>query len=420
MMSNKIIIIFVFSLLLLQCKNKSNSMLLNPITPIDTTKTFEQKWQSFILTSKIDLVGSDVNLVYKNLFITTGDYKKTATLYAWNTKTGLKEWEWISPDLEDIDYLEIKGNILLANTLREVFAFNLDTRQIIWEENIKNQGFNADNGMTVTDKDIYVTWNTYKDWGLFPKDSVAIFKYDINTGNKEKIFGFGLEEGKWEPSVSEVCFWQDPITKDSILLFNKDGSNAHTSPQEQPTDFYAINIRTKNVLWRQEKYCPISSNMVHAPVVYDNDVIISGDWSIYSFDIPTGKLNWRRQFPQLGNFGSFGSTQNLLVNDRLFINPVGFDVMCLNAKNGEIVWHNTTDAPNCTPLMHYYKDMLVYTSWAFESVMVLDALNGKLIHKQPPPDKSTFYANMAYDPLTDMFFTYTFKSVYGFKINKPK
>jgi outer membrane protein assembly factor BamB len=314
----------------------------------------------------------------------------------------------------------LKGNIILLNTLREFIALDLDTRQVLWQENFRNQGFNADNGMTVTDHDVYIVWNTYKDWGLYPKDSVVIFKYDIKSGFKEKIYGFGLEEGKWEPSLSEVCFWQDPVTKDSILLVNKNGSNARTTPQEQPTDFYAINIRTKKIMWRQEKYCPISSELTYSPVIYGDDVIVAGDWSIYSFDILTGKLNWRTQFPEFGNFGAFGTTQHLLVGDRLFVNPIGFDIMCLNANNGKVIWHNKTDAPNCREVMHYYKDLLLYTSWGYGSVMVLDALTGQKIHKQTPPDKSTFHTDIAYDPVTDMFFAQTYTSIYGFKINKPK
>jgi outer membrane protein assembly factor BamB len=409
--------LFLFSLLLFSC-SKKNIWPPIVISPVDTTIVFEQKWQT--TTSINGIVNSDNCIIYKNWFITPGGSGKPASLYAWDTKTGEKVWEWSLPTAVRIENMQIKSNVILLNTLREFIALDLETRLVLWQENLRNQGFNADNGMTVTDKDVYVTWNTYKDWGLYPKDSVVIFKYDIKTGNKEKIYGFGLEEGKWAASLSKVCFWQDPITKDSILLVNKNGSNSHTIPQEQPTDFYAINIRSKKVIWRQEKYCPISSDLLFAPIVYGGDVLVGGDWSIYSFDILTGKLNWRTQFPELGNFGAFGNTQHLLVGDRLFVNPVSSEIMCLNAKNGTVVWYNKTDAPNCTEVMHYYKDMLIFTSWPLESVMVLDAINGQKIHKQTPSDKSTFHTDIAYDPVTDMFFTQTYISVYGFKINKPK
>jgi outer membrane protein assembly factor BamB len=416
-MMKSLYVLILFCVLHFSC-SKKNTWPPIVVSPIDTTKVFEQKWQT--TTSTNGIVNSRNCIVYKNLFLTAGARNNPATLYAWDTKTGEKVWEWSLSSALGIENMQVKGNTILLNTLREFIALDLDTRQVLWQENFRNQGFNADNGMTVTDHDVYIVWNTYKDWGLYPKDSVAIFKYDIKTGNKEKIFGFGLEDGKWAASISEVCFWHDPITKDSILLFNKHGSNAQTSPQEQPTDFYAINIRTKKVLWRQEKYCPISSNMTYAPVVYGDDVIVEGDWSIYSFDIPTGKLNWRSQFTELGNFDAFGNTQLLIVGDRLFINPVSSEIMCLNAKNGTVVWYNKTDAPNCTEVMHHYKDMLIFTSWPLESVMVLDAINGQKIHKQTPSDKSTFHTDIAYDPVTDMFFTQTYISVYGFKINKPK
>ncbi len=413
---NKILILLIILTCLCAC-SKKNTLTPLDVPSIDTTKVFDQKRQTNIDSNGTVSAGN--NLIYQNLLITSGDIDKPSSLFAWDINTGSKVWELKLSNFRFVVNMQIKSNILLVNTLREVLALDLDTRQVLWSENLSNQGFNADNGMTITDHDVYFVWNTYKDWNR-PFGSVAIFKYDIRSGFKEKIFGFGLDEEGWEPSVSEVCFWQDPVSKDSILLVNKDGSNSHTSPQEQPTDFYAINIRTKKVLWHQKKYCLIATNQIYAPVVYGDDVIVAGDWSIYSFDIPTGKLNWRTQFPNLGNFGSFNNTQHLLVGERLFVNPDAFDVMCLNAKTGAVLWHNTTDAPNCTQLMHYYKDMLVYTSWGLGSVMVLDALTGHKIHKQKPPDKSTFYANITYDPVTDMFFTQTYYSVYGFKINKPK
>jgi outer membrane protein assembly factor BamB len=388
-----------------------------PVSPTDTTKVVDFKWNTTIDTK--GLVGNAKSVHYKDWYIISDDIKKPAGLLAFNKTTGKKEWEWHSSTFKNIQSMSIKDNIFIGSTFFDVFALNLDTRVILWSENIENQGFSTDHEMTVTDKDIYITWLAHKVWrNQF--DSLAIYKYNIQSGHKEKIYGFGIEENRWWPECSKVSFWQDPISKDSILLVNKTGWNDNASPQESPTDFYAINIRTKKVMWRQEKYSSVPSDFTYAPVVYNDDVLVGGDWSIYSFNIPTGKLNWRTQFPQLGNFGCFSGSQHMVVGDRFFINDPGYDFICLNAKTGDKLWHNTTDAPNCTETKFYYKDMIVIVAWGNGSIVVLDAFTGKKIYQQKPPDHSTFYADMSYDQSKDMFFAHTFNTAYGFKINKPK
>ncbi|MBK9735925.1 MAG: hypothetical protein IPO92_13595 [Saprospiraceae bacterium] len=71
---------------------------------------------------------------------------------------------------------------------------------------------------------------------------------------------------------------------------------------------------------------------------------------MYSFNILTGKINWRTEFPKLGNFGSFNNYQSLLADNRIYVNPDVYDIMCLDAGTGQVIWHNTTDAPNCTQI----------------------------------------------------------------------
>ncbi len=72
--------------------------------------------------------------------------------------------------------------------------------------------------------------------------------------------------------------------------------------------------------------------------------------------------------------------------------------------------------------MVYYEkeDLLVFTSWGYGSVMVLDALTGETVHRERPYDNSTYTTDVVYDKERDMFFTSTYKHAIGFKIHKPK
>ncbi|MDV7399625.1 hypothetical protein RZS08_49885, partial [Arthrospira platensis SPKY1] len=96
------------------------------------------------------------------------------------------------------------------------------------------------------------------------------------------------------------------------------------------------------------------------------------------------------------------------------------NIWCLDVETGAVIWHNNNDAPNCTPTMTYYQDMLVFTSWGYGSIMVLDAFTGKQIHRERSHNGSTFNTDVIYDPQTDMFFTTDYHYAYGFRIRKPK
>jgi outer membrane protein assembly factor BamB len=106
------------------------------------------------------------------------------------------------------------------------------------------------------------------------------------------------------------------------------------------------------------------------------------------------------------------------VEDKVFGNPDVFDIFCLNAENGTIIWHNKKDAPNCSPNMLFNDGMLIFNAWGFGSVVVLDAVTGKLIHREQSPD--TYRTDVHYDKAADMYFVQDLSFAHGFKINKPK
>ncbi|MEZ4906768.1 MAG: PQQ-binding-like beta-propeller repeat protein [Saprospiraceae bacterium] len=162
------------------------------------------------------------------------------------------------------------------------------------------------------------------------------------------------------------------------------------------------------------------SNGQIPPVLYSDNIITGGDWSIYSFNAKTGELNWKTEFIEHKPFPLWSTAKHLLHENKIYVNNAGFNIRCLNADTGELIWHNPTDAPNCTTTMTYYQDMLVFTSWGYGSIMVLDALTGEKIHREYSHNGSTFNTDVIYDQETDMFFTIDYLYAYGFKIHKPE
>lgn len=95
-----------------------------------------------------------------------------------------------------------------------------------------------------------------------------------------------------------------------------------------------------------------------------------------------------------------------------------FSVACLSAENGSIIWHNKNAAANCSPNMLYNDDMLIIGSFGDGSVVIMDGLTGSVIHKER--GQRTYYTDVLYDKVTDMYFVQDFAQAVGFKINKPK
>ncbi len=128
---------------------------------------------------------------------------------------------------------------------------------------------------------------------------------------------------------------------------------------------------------------------------------------------------WRTQVPGYTKFAIWNNTNHLLVNDKLFVNDVGTNSLCLDPETGAIIWHENYYSSNCTDNMLYYEkeDYLVFTSWGKGSVIVLDALTGQLIHRENGYENSVFNNDIVYDEERDMFFTTTYKHAIAFKIN---
>ncbi|MFZ1559180.1 MAG: PQQ-binding-like beta-propeller repeat protein [Saprospiraceae bacterium] len=413
----RMILFVICAIMIFSCHTPDPMIIDPPIVVKDTI--FDLKWKENLASPYREIVVSRYVQVYKNWYITTGDVGDPGlVLYAFDINTGEKVWEWHhSGKVKDyIRKMRIKDNVLVMDTGPGLMAIDLDTRAILWETN----HYETVSGYGVPLNIIGDYAYKYLSKGNFNyPDEAFLLRFKVNTGAVDTVYSVP-EEGVWAPQLSGPAIWVDPMSKDSIIVFVNSRGNINKSPQDSPTDLYAVNLRTKKLVWKQTSFCEVSTSMNYQPVIYGDDVLVGGDWSIYSYDIPTGKLNWRRPFDKLKPFGSFNNTQHLLVGDRIYVNPDVFDVMCIHAGTGEVLWHNETDAPNCTPNMIYHEDMLIFTSWGYGSVMILDGITGKLIHRERAYDDSPFSTNVVYHQNSDMFFTQNYKQAFGFKIRKPK
>ena len=392
-----------------------------PSPPPTTGKgTFEKIWSTRIYEAPRENVGSFNSYIYKNWYIVTGDHgylPLDPSLYAYDTKTGELAWKWTQTGKYQQPGYNVVGkdNILILSDATGILAFDIETQQMLWEHIHTDRQpipFIGGTGQLPIYGDYVYKLLSLNDF-YGPE---SIFRYNIYTGAQERIHTFQLESDFKSPNFSPPAFWINPTTSDTLMILVNSRERVDLPPEKSPTDLVAYNLTKRKIEWTLEEFTPWGTNTLYPPAVYNNTVMVAGDWSIYGVDILTGTVKWRTQFPNLPWVGNFTTTKHLLVENRLYVNPAARDVMCINAENGSILWHNKNAAANCSPNMLYNDDMLIIGSFGMGSVVIMDGLKGHVIHSER--GERTYYTDVLYDIATNMYFVQDFAQAVGFKINR--
>lgn len=407
-MKNMNIMTLMFLTSLLACEKPN---ILPPEPPMEENEVFELAW-----ATRMDFEKEIVNLnngdIYKDWYLYTGDLGYPPTIMAFNKVTGNKDWEYIHSGVvqDEIDIGKIVGNIYIGISSKGIVAIDLETRQSVWEIDLAGMNMRRGQKIIVREGKFYneISWacNT-------PSCTHHIMEIDILSGKYNPVYS--TKEADTSPPV----FWENSVTGKTLMVFNSYPNNF--DPPEQTTqDIMAVDLETRDTIWKVRNFTEnFSSNILHPPIIHNNTVITGGDWSIYAFDVRTGEQLWRYEFDY--PWAIWTKTNHLLHDGRLYVNNSQEDVTCLNPETGELIWNNPKGGPNCTDNMVYYEkeDLLVFTSWGYGSVMVLDALTGETLHREHRYDDSSYNNDVVYDPVTNLFFTSTYKHAVGFKVQRP-
>jgi len=382
---------------------------------VEQETIFEMVW-----ATRMDIENEILNqangVSYKDLYIRTGDLDFPANIRTFNKLTGDKDWEYIydGDDNSNVDRTHLFRNILICVTAKRVFGFNLDTKTVAWEVNLGAMNIRPARGTIASNNRFYL-------------DADYDFKHDEHT---QHLMEFNVSNGDYRIvySVSKDDFGYPSISPpvsyskggNEFIIFNE-YPNLSAPPGETTQNLIAMNLSTGEIVWKINDMTDfLASNTLHPPIIYKNKIITGGDWSIYAFDINTGEKLWRYEFDYPSAI--WHRTNHLIYEDRLYVNNSQEDVTCLNLETGALIWNNPKGGPGTTNNMVYYEkeNLLVFTSWGYGSVMILDALTGETLHREHRYDDSQYNNDVVYDKELDMFFTSTFKHAIGFKINKPK
>jgi len=407
---NKLPIIFILIVLVSSCCDEPSTMIepteQEEVQPVEN-EVFNLQWES-PYGGNIEVQVSDNLIIYNDWVITTTDLNEISRFLAYNKFTGEQVWELIYPEanLSSTTSLYVHENILTASTSSRIAGIDLEVQDFAWTINLQDEEYFLNPSTLAANNKLYIP-GIYR---LHEDDTEsALFEVDVFTGNYEILYNLPADEtGSY--GFSPPVYLNDEINQREILIFNE-YEKSDGSPEESEQNIISFDLDTKEVLWRTSNFTEnFASNTLHPPILYEDLVITGGDWSMYAFDIHTGEQVWRRPFEQYTT-AIWGKTNHLIHEDRLYVNNSQWDVTCLNARTGEIIWNNDTAGPNSTDNSFYYEkvDYLVFTSWGLGSIMVLDGLDGQTVHRQFEHKNSTYTTDAVYDSETDSFFAGTFR-----------
>lgn len=386
-----------------------------PIEKEVIDEKFELEWANRLDNGK-SIVNLNEGHIYGDWYIYSGDELDPPTIYAFNMSTGNRDWVYIHQGNIERDVLQscIIDNVYIANCGDGIFALDLESRELLWKLDFEEYNYSYFKGFSSHENKLYI--KVIKDFNT-SNQTVEILKIDPKNGFEENILSI-FENYNY--GVSPPAFSYDPIQQRSLIFLNESPSSS--VPEESIQNIMAIDIEADTIVWKTEDFTPnFASNGGHPPIVYEDRIVITGGaWLMYGFDANTGNLLWQTPINQESPFSIFNETNHLLVGNRLYVNEGGENVTCLDPETGRIIWNNPKGGPNCSSNMIYYakENLLVFTSWGYGSVMVLDALTGSTIHRERGFENSDFNNDVVYNPDLDMFFTSTFKHAVGFKIKR--
>ncbi len=393
--------------------DKDTPMVIDPQPPVVTDTIFELQWTNRIEFDE-ETGGADYQFIHNNDFINFGDLNYPAIIYGFNKIEGDKSWkyEYKGWDNSNIDYAYKIEHILICVTGFRVFGFNLNLQSVEWDHNLSELNLLRDSGNVGGNNKFYL--NVSENFDPLGGFDEILLEFDPYTGEKKEIV-------KYTPTNAGTTTLSPPVWKNGIIYYNL-YPNAEASPTISRQMMVAFDMNTNQELWRSSVTDVFASNSLHSPIIYNDLIITGGDWHIYAFDIHTGEQVWKYEETNTNKLAIWSNTNHLIHENKLYVNATGFNVTCLNPATGELIWNNPMGGPNCTDNMVYYEkeDLLVFTSWGYGSVMILDALTGETIHRENSYDDSPYNNDVVYDPEMDMFFTSTYKHAMGFKVRRPE
>ncbi|MFZ1704739.1 MAG: PQQ-binding-like beta-propeller repeat protein [Saprospiraceae bacterium] len=340
-------------------------------------------------------------------FITDRQTRNLPTFIAFDKKTGEKVWQYVYPG-KNTDYIrnmKIFQHLLLVKYTDRIICFNLESRQLVWEK-IYHPNEKSDFPMEIYGEFLYQGQEYYDNVRDFPfNDSVTLVRYHILSGKLDKLYGVRKKASESDyPLLFPSLVVQDGNKE--LIIFSRYYLSLNT---HKPVDMFAIDIDSKEVVWKDSAYSPYRSSWNTPPYIFERSVIGASDWSIYSWDAATGKLNWKSELKSLNNQAGFSFSGPFVHGNKVYAIENDGHMFCLDASTGSIIWQNinvgaNNNGPARGPCIRpiIVDDILYVNTWSDQAFILFDANTGKQLERYRDADYNG--RNVLYDEETKTFF----------------
>jgi len=372
---------------------------------------FNIEWAARIDLDNSVICADNVQL-YIDQYVQGGDKDSPPSVLSFDTATGENIWNFVHQGNVKgaIDFTLLEGNILYAMCKDGVIAIDLEDKNLLWELDFKIKGFFRRSRLTLHNDKLYCSAS----WAFRTDSKVEhLLQIDTKTGEFRSIYA-QKNKGNNTYNFSPPSFFVNQFSGNTLILFNE-YPDAQLPFDEGSQNLMCLNLDTFEEVWKVEDFSENHpTNKFHSPILFENTIITGADKSLYCFNVYDGTFNWKTSFDY--SYGIWSKTNHLLHKDRLIVNNSQSSVTCLDPRNGTIIWNNEKGGANCTDNMLINNDKLIFTSWGFGSVMVLDFYTGETIHQEHRFDNSQFTTDIVYDNKNDLYITSTYKHVVAFRL----
>jgi outer membrane protein assembly factor BamB len=367
-MKTKLFFLFFAALFLLSC-SKDKVILMVPEGPnIDSSK-LEYIWSMPLAEDTSEIWASNIIIKDDGLVFTRVFAGPEKLLQKINTETLETEWFWDDVGYLDrgLDISQTSGFYKIENQLmflgkKKFYFVDFDSGNTLYDYYLP-EDLGTPRAFFQVFGNIALTGTSYN---TFQPDAAAhlLISRPLSSPFPDTVYSFYNTDG-YKPSVPVTGVYISEVG-DTMLLFQN--RQFRTDPYDDKIDLYHFNLTADTLVWVLEDFVEDGNSNVRAPIVHDGMVFFEGGRAVYGINLEEGKVVWKKEF---GVPTSFHLSSNLLVvNDILIVNPEMAAVFGVDPKTGEVIWMNDTIEEGPTPMVEH--EGIVY----FTSGVKLYAING--------------------------------------------